>query len=273
MKKTAMKNAMAVTRPLFDNLSEVAEDIRAASHVFVFLDFDGTLAPIVDEPGAAAISPGTRELLLKLNEDPGFTVSVISGRALTDVEQRVALPGLIYAGNHGFAIRGGGLSFVEPGAHSQTAELQKLSLDLATRLSHISGAAVEDNGLTASVHFRNAAPYDRPDIRRIVDDAVASRADLFHVTNGLMVFEIRPQVNWNKGTAARWILTASGEPNALPVYVGDDVTDEDAFSSLPEGITVKVGTSAGTSAKYCLEYQDEVAEFLCWLTELEKTIE
>jgi trehalose 6-phosphate phosphatase len=268
-----MRNEIALTRPLFDHLAEAASSIQSAKHVFLFLDFDGTLAPIVEEPGAAAMPRETRELLVKLVERRDFTVAIISGRGLADLQRRVGIDGLIYAGNHGLAICGRGLGFVERGAKSRTAQLQDLSNSLATRLSHISGANVENNGLTASVHFRRSAPSDLPEIRRVVHDTVTSAGDLFHVTNGLMVFEIRPKVNWNKGTAARWILTASEKPKALPMYIGDDVTDEDAFSALPAGITVKVGQAARTHAKYYLDHQDEVAEFLCWLGELERTAE
>jgi trehalose 6-phosphate phosphatase len=264
-----MKNGIELTRPLFDHLSEVALSVRAASHVFLFLDFDGTLAPIVEEPGAAELPPKTRELLVILTERRGFSLAIISGRALADLRQRVGLDGLIYAANHGLVICGPRLKFVEPVAVERMAELQKLSQDLGIRLSHISGANVENNGLTASVHFRKASENDLKEIRRVVDDAVGSMGELFHVTNGLMVFEIRPRVNWNKGTAVQWILIAAERPGAMPVYLGDDVTDEDAFSALPAGITVRVGRAGESSAKYHLEYQEAVLEFLTWLAELD----
>jgi trehalose 6-phosphate phosphatase len=264
-----MKNRIELPRPLFDHLAEVASKVRAAGHVFLFLDFDGTLAPIVEESGAAAMPPETRELLVRLIKKRSISLAIVSGRSLADLQARVGLERLIYAGNHGLKICGPGLSFVEPAADRRTVELRKLTQDLGMRLSHISGANVENNGLTASVHFRQASKNDLEEIRRLVDLLVGSRGDLFHVTNGLMVFEIRPRVNWNKGIAVQWILTASERPDALPVYVGDDVTDEDAFSALPEGITVKVGRAAGTSAKYYLEYQDETPEFLSWLAGLD----
>jgi len=262
-----------MTPLLFDHLSDVASNVDAAGHVFLFLDFDGTLAPIVEEPTAAMMPPKTCELLVRLAKKGGLSVAIISGRSLADLQGRVGLEGLIYAGNHGLAICGPGLSYIEPAAARRTAELQKLSRDLEVRLRHISGAHVENNGLTASVHYRKVPKGSQVEIRRIVGQLIASRGDHFRITNGLMVFEIRPQVDWNKGSAARWILAASGKPDALPVYVGDDVTDEDAFSALPGGITVKVGRAAGTAAKYRLERQDAVPEFLRWLAELPKKVQ
>jgi trehalose-phosphatase len=75
-------------------------------------------------------------------------------------------------------------------------------------------------------------------------------------------------VNWHKGSAVRWIMDASGDPKTLGVYVGDDLTDEDAFSMLPEGVTVRVGNNANTAAQYCIPKQESVQEFLAWLAEL-----
>jgi trehalose 6-phosphate phosphatase len=261
-----------MTLPLFDHLSDVASSVGRAGHVFLFLDFDGTLAPIVEDPGIASMPPETRELLVNLAGRRSFSLAIISGRSLSDLQTRVGLKGLTYGGNLGLAIRGPGLSFVEPTAAERMGVLQQLSQDLEMRLHHVLGAEVENKGLTASVHFRKAPEDSLQEIRQIVGSAVTSTGDLFYVTQGLQVLEIRPQVNWNKGTAARWIVGASERPDALPVYLGDDATDEDAFSALPAGITVRVGRTAETSAQYHLEYQEAVPEFLMWLAELDDSL-
>ncbi len=99
-----------------------------------------------------------------------------------------------------------------------------------------------------------------------MDDAVVFDDNPFHITEGPKVLEIRPRVGWDKGMAVRWIQQASGHPNALPVYIGDDTTDEDAFLALPDGITVSVGKGRETSAQYFLENQESVPEFLLWLS-------
>ena len=121
--------------------------------------------------------------------------------------------------------------------------------------------------LTASVHYRRA-PADRMrEIHQLTNLAVTGSGGLFQMTPGLQVFEIRPRVNWHKGKAVVWIKEAWAKRNALTVYVGDDVTDEDAFLALPEGITVSVGSARQTSASYYLEEQGALQSFLGWLTE------
>jgi trehalose 6-phosphate phosphatase len=266
--------ASSMALPLFDHLSEIASMVRIANRVFLFLDFDGTLAPVVEDPGGAAMSPRTREQLIKLAQKAKFTVAVISGRSLPDLQHRVGLDGVIYGGNHGLEISGPGFSFIEPVAAGRRRALQRLSASLEIRLRRFPGIIVENKGLTASVHYRKAGEGDRAGVRRMVAEgmvaeAVASGKDFFQVVQGLEVLEIRPRVNWDKGTAAQWILRASGSPDALPVCIGDDATDEDAFSALAAGITVRVGRTDETSAHYQLEYQEAVAEFLAWLAELD----
>ena len=83
-----------------------------------------------------------------------------------------------------------------------------------------------------------------------------------------MVYEIRPRVNWNKGAAAGRIREHLGKKDALAIYVGDDVTDEDAFAALADGITIKVGVTPETTARYHLDRQEDVQTFLEWLATL-----
>jgi trehalose 6-phosphate phosphatase len=269
-----MTSTPSMALPLFDHLSDVASIVRNANRVFLFLDFDGTLAPIVEYPGAATLSPRTREQLINLTQKAKFTIAVISGRSLSDLRRRVGLDGVTYGGNHGLEISGPGLSFIEPVAARRVRALQRISQSLETRLRSIPGIIVENKGLTASVHYRKAREEDRAGVRRMVAEgmvaeAVASGKDFFQVVQGLEVLEIRPRVVWDKGTAAHWILRSSGSRGALPVCIGDDATDEDAFSALATGITVRVGRTDETSAHYQLEYQEAVPEFLAWLAELD----
>ncbi len=261
-----------MTRPLFDHLSDVASSIAGAAHVFLFLDFDGTLAPIVEDPSEASMPPEARQSLVSLAGRRRFSVAIISGRSLPDLQRKVGLEGLTYAGNHGLTICGPGLSFVEPTAAKRMGMLQELSQELEKRLHHISGAEMENKGLTASVHFRKAPENSLEEIRQIVGAAVTSSGTLFHVTQGLQSLESRPQVDWNKGTAGRWIMETSERQHSLPVYLGDDASDEDAFTALSAGIMVRVGPTAETSAQYHLEYQEAVGEFLRWLEELDDSL-
>ncbi len=257
-----------MTLPLFDHLSEIRSNIAAAHQLFLFLDFDGTLAPIVDDPDKAYMPEETRQELRKLAAKERVSLAIISGRALSDLRERVGLKEIVYAGNHGLEISGPEMGFVEPAAAQQIKALGELARHLRTRLHGIPGAEVENKVLSASVHFRRSAPESRDEIDKMVRMAVESIGSLFEVTLGRKVFEIRPRVDWHKGRAVRWIKEACGTPDALSVYLGDDATDEDAFSVLAEDITVSVGRCTRTSARYCLERQGSVQQFLTWLTGL-----
>jgi trehalose 6-phosphate phosphatase len=254
-----------VTQPLFDHLPDVAARIGAAGRVFLFLDFDGTLAPIVEDPDMAQMPAGTRDAMRNLAGKENLSVGIISGRALRDVQERVGLKDIIYAGNHGLEISGPGLSLVNPTAAMRVELLRELAQDLQNRLLHIPGILVENKVLTASVHFRRAPASSLDEIRQAVGAAVDSTGDLFCVTPGLEVLEIKPRVNWNKGSAVRWIEDKLDRGPSLTVFVGDDITDEDAFAALPDGITVRVGPHGKTSARYHLPTQESVPALLGWL--------
>jgi trehalose 6-phosphate phosphatase len=255
-----------MTRHLFDALPEVHRRVARAPHLLIGLDFDGTLAPIVNEPADAVLAREMRALLEELANRAETTVAILSGRSLDDVRQRVGLPGLIYSGNHGLEIAGAGLFFVEPLAASRQETLRQFANDLSARL--VPMAAVEDKGLTASVHVRQTPTVYQSRVRQIVDERVAGHSLHFHVTTGDMVYEIRPRVDWHKGAAINWIRQRLDINGAAVVYVGDDDTDEDAFAALPNEITVRVGNAVATLANYRLANPDEVAVFLSRLADL-----
>ncbi|MCG3155869.1 MAG: Trehalose-phosphate phosphatase [bacterium] len=250
--------------PLFEHLDGVAWRLAANRQVVLFLDFDGTLAPIVERPELAHLPPETRALLHQLARQPGVTVSIISGRSLPDIQARVSLDALIYAGNHGLEIGGPGLHFVQPEAALQRPALQRLAGALATQLRHFTGVAVEDKGLSLSIHVRRAQPADHNKIARLVQASLAAFPGLA-LAAGKMVLEIRPAVAWNKGSAVGWISAALAKKQALAICLGDDRTDEDAFAALPEGITIKVGPAEASAARYHLNGPAEVRFFLAWL--------
>jgi trehalose-phosphatase len=251
--------------PLFDHLSDIESLLRERRRVLVFLDFDGTLTPIVDFPNQAVMLPEIRVTLKRLSEMSTFSITIVSGRALSDIRARVGMANLTYAGNHGLEICGEGLHFVEPEAVQRIKILGEFSRRLRDRLRHIPGVEVENKVLTTSVHFRRAERGTLDEIRKTVHAELAFSERIFRVTRGLQVIEIRPRVDWNKGTAVRWIQQVSGSANTLSLYVGDDDTDEDAFAALPEGVTVRVGHAKGTAARYYLDDQRSVTHFLSWL--------
>jgi trehalose-phosphatase len=214
------------------------------------LDFDGTLTPITENPEDARLSPPARKLLTALSARDDVLMALISGRALSDIRERASIAGLVYAGNHGLEISGRGLEFVEPFAAKKSRLLAPLCARLAESLQTISGASVEYKGLTASVHYRCAAPEEAGEIERIVRAALKPMVSLFRIKVGRMVWEIVPRTSWHKGAAVCWIRSRLAERETVSVIVGDDASDESAFQQGPEDITVHVGEARDTSAKY-----------------------
>jgi trehalose-phosphatase len=254
-----------MSRWLFDDTARVGARIRRAPHLLVCLDLDGTLIPIVHDPAVARLSPSMQQGLSTLGSCQQVSLAILSGRERADLQARVDLPGLIYAGNHGLEISGPGWLFVERTAAEHCQAIQALAADLSKKLEHVPGTLVEDKGLTLSVHYRQVATADVEEVQ-LVHSALAGSSYPFHLTASDMVFEISPRVEWNKGDAVGWIKEQVGKPGALVLYVGDDITDEEAFAAFPENITIKVGGAAETRAHYRVEDLTEVQRFLEWLT-------
>ena len=256
-----------MTQPLFNHLPKIASEVESAGNLLIFLDFDGTLAPVVNDPTLASIPPETLRTLTSLAGLEKVSLAIISGRALADLKARVGLPNLIYAGNHGLEISGPGMYYLQPTAAKRVQALSELSADLQRSLQHIPGVQVENKGLSASVHYRRAPADKLREIYQVINSVVSGSRGLFQMSPGLQVYEIRPRVTWHKGKAVSWIRETWAKRDALAMYVGDDVTDEDAFLALPEGITISVGSARQTSARYYLEDQSSLQAFLGWLIE------
>ncbi|MFO0890497.1 MAG: trehalose-phosphatase [Isosphaeraceae bacterium] len=253
---------------LLDRLPHLGDRIDRARSIFLGLDFDGTLAPICSRPEDVVLPDAVREALRRLAGRPNVTVMIVSGRGLTDLIARVGLPELLYAGNHGMEILGPGIQFLEPTACSLAEPLREHTSSLRDRLRGIPGALVEPKGLTTTVHDRNVAPELRAHVEQIVREVVGGDPDRFVATPGRRVWEIRPRVAWHKGRAIEWVLHRLDTPAPrLEFYIGDDRTDEDAFASLPDGVTVKVGETRETLARYTIADPEGVGRFLGWLVE------
>ena len=256
---------------LFSAWNEVSQRLAASSRVALFSDYDGTLAPIVETPELARMPEGTKELLEALARQRGCTVGIISGRALSDLSERVGIKRIIYAGNHGLEIEGPGIRFIDPIAEELRPVLHLMHRALTRAMGTIKGAFVENKGLTLSVHYRQASEQEEGHVKSIFDNTVAIARSLgkVRVTKGKKVLEVRPPVNWDKGKAIVYLMDAyarqNGKGNILPVFLGDDVTDEDGFKVLKErnGISIHVGAGdACSGARYFVKSPDEVRTFL-----------
>ncbi len=255
---------------LDEHRSEVEARVAAASSLVFFRDFDGTLAPIVLEPELARMAPRTRTVLEQLSRQEGILVCVVSGRSLADVKSRVGLSGLVYSGSHGLEIEGESFRFVHPEAGCGRAAIEELNRRVDALPLLIPGVELEPKGLGTTIHFRRAGPTARDQIETIVRSLVPVEHPDLMVTGGLMNYEIRPRLDWNKGSAVRWIHERIKDRAALPFVIGDDRTDEDAFPSLADAITIHVGSGDSTSARYFLPDQSDLTTLLGWLLELWK---
>jgi len=250
--------------PLFDNLPGIESHVKDADRIALFLDFDGTVSRIVPTPSEAEIDPQVRPVLERLVARSDFDVAIVSGRAVSDVRQRARLGNVIYVGNHGFEIEAGETRFREPKAEALRRELKCLSLQLQLALGEIEGAAVEDKGLTLSVHFRCVSEELQGWVEKTAWEVV-SRSKSFIARPGKKVVDVRPELAWHKGHAVQWICREVLHGSTLPIYIGDDATDEDAFAAIPHGITIKVGGTSATEAQYQVSGVSEVGRFLDWL--------
>jgi trehalose 6-phosphate phosphatase len=251
---------------------KVLEQIQKARQILFLSDFDGTLTPIVEKPELAILPEATRSLLQELAFQRHLTVGLISGRALADLKARANLDGVIYAGNHGFEIEGPGIIFVNPLVDEIKPFFRIIRQILILTLGTIKGVLVEDKGITLSVHYRQVEEARAREIKGLVEQAISGMASqvLFKVTSGKKVFEVRPSIDWDKGKAIRLLMKKYGkggkQSGLLPIYLGDDLTDEDGFRIIEKygaGITVHIGEPGVHSlARYFLHSPEEVHNFL-----------
>jgi alpha,alpha-trehalase len=251
-----------------DRLEEIFRQVQGKEPA-VFLDYDGTLTPIVSRPEDAVLAPEMRRVVQELARH--CTVAVISGRDLKDVQNLVGLESLVYAGSHGFDIAGPQRRQIEHQAGQDfLPPLDRAEKALRDRLEgKIPGVQVERKKFSIAVHYRRVAEGKVREVEDAVDQ-VQKETGRLRQTSGKKIFELQPDIDWHKGKALLWLLEKLGlnRPEVLPFYLGDDVTDEDAFKVLNDrGIGIAVQeTPAATAARYRLRNPDEVKQFLQALT-------
>ena len=221
---------------------------RGERPLAVFLDYDGTLSPIVADPRAAALPDDTRAVLAALAAR--FPVAILSGRDREDVAARVGLAGLTYAGNHGFDIAGPGQRRVHPEAAAAVGEIDRAERELVQRLGRLAGVVIERKRYSVAVHVRQVdSPATVAQVERTVA-AIRERTGLRR-RDGKKVFELEPATAWDKGRALAWlvdVLQARTGARPFVLYAGDDETDEDAFAVLRgDGLGVRVGEPVAAS--------------------------
>jgi trehalose 6-phosphate phosphatase len=253
---------------------------KGKNRLLFFLDYDGTLTPIVKNPSEAIITEEMRSLVDQLSKQ--HIVSIVTGRAISTIKEFMKLDNLYYAGSHGFDIRKPGFTLFKQVAEDFLPALGSCFNNIKLRIAEIPGSSIEDNKFSLSVHYRNVETEESCErLHNVVKEEVAKYSDKLEARAGKKVHEIRPKIEWHKGEAIQFLLNNipevkeldNNETQLIPIILGDDITDEDGFKSMYNydnsiSIFVTGGNNRPTHAKYTLNSVDEVQQFLQRLTQL-----
>jgi trehalose 6-phosphate phosphatase len=256
---------------LFDHLSEVEKLLKTRPFGLV-TDVDGTISWIAPTPDEAVVSPMCRRYLTAL-VDKLDLVAAISGRSLNEVMGMVGIEGLVYVGNHGLEAWSRGVPEMWPGSE-QYVDTITTAIDVIKSMANIEGLFIENKGLTASIHYRNSPNTEAA--RSMILSAAESLTNAYNlkVTEGRMVVELRPNIDVNKGTALKSLIHKYSLSGVI--YLGDDVTDVDAFEALHDsgvnGIAIGVSSNEAppqlyAKADFVIHGVSEVERFLGWLVD------
>ncbi|KAL2343041.1 hypothetical protein Fmac_004326 [Flemingia macrophylla] len=256
------------------DMFEQIMDASKGKQIVMFLDYDGTLSPIVDDPDRAFMSDSMRKTVRKLARY--FPTAIVTGRCRDKVYNFVRLAELYYAGSHGMDIQGpttdpkynkdkGEAVLFQP-ASEFVPMIDEVYHQLVEKMKSIPGARVENNKFCVSVHFRCVDEKKWNELAQQVRSVLKEYPKL-RLNQGRKVLEIRPSIKWDKGKALEFLLESLGFANCndvFPVYIGDDKTDEDAFKKLKDrgqGLGILVSKfPKDTTASYSLQEPNEASD-------------
>ncbi|CAH8309579.1 unnamed protein product [Eruca vesicaria subsp. sativa] len=274
------KTSWIVRFPSALNLFDEIVNAAKGKQIVMFLDYDGTLSPIVEDPDKAYITHEMREVVK--NVALNFPTAIVTGRSIDKVRSFVKLSEIYYAGSHGMDIEGptnentygeSNQGVLFQSAREFVPMIEKVVKILEEKTKGIPGAMVENNKFCLSVHFRRVDEKRWTALAEQVKSVLIDYPQL-KLTQGRKVLEIRPTIKWDKGQALNFLLKSLGfekSEDVVPVYIGDDRTDEDAFKVLRErgqgfGILVSK-VPKESNASYSLQDPAQVNEFLKRLVE------
>ncbi len=265
------RDGLTMTKSLEKESKSLLDRLHAAPALFCGLDYDGTLAPIAPTPDAAVPYPGTERLLRKLSATGRVRLAIVTGRSIEDVRGFLDLEDAYYVGIHGLELKRPGEDVTDSAAGRRArAVLPRFVEDLRARIGSREGLLVEEKGAAVALHFRLANDEDkrfgRDAVQQLVD-RLCDEGETLDLLDGHEVVEVRP-AGVDKGRALCELLASDGK-GALPIYIGDDRTDEDAFRALPDSaVTIRVGPEGTeTAARYLVPDPKAVHRFLTSLAE------
>ena len=258
----------------FEQLDSWRAERQRLGHLLLALDFDGTLAPIVSRPEDARMLAEARGGIERLLKRGDTDVAFISGRSLADLRDRCAFEGVYYSGNHGLEMDGPGVRETRKQAIELRPRVRAVAQVLKQRLMGINGVLLEDKDLTLSIHSRMIEDEsERERVHEIVKDGLRAGGGGLKLTYGKRVIEVRPDMEWHKGEATLYLIEAVEKARrsaVYPIFIGDDITDEDAFAALRgrgAGVLVANTLPERTAASAWVRSPHEVAVLLDALAE------
>lgn len=239
--------------------SESAQSLRPASDWALFLDVDGTILHLKETPDGVKRSDRVCQILEEIMACFDGAVALVSGRTIDNLDELFVPHRFPVAGLHGLERRtADGVVH----SHSESEVLDTLRPPLMEMARVHKGVIMEDKSRALAIHYRQA-PDTATEIQKFVEALIRPFAHELHVIHGKMVSEIKPQ-HADKGSAIRDFMSEPPFTGRVPVFIGDDTTDEDGFEYVNRlhGYAVRVGDSVNTAARYHLEDVDAV---IAWL--------
>lgn len=262
--------------PAEQALTHIEQSLKENITLALFLDYDGTLTPIVPNPSDAKLSDAMRKVLENLAKK--IPVTILSGRDRADVQNLAGIQEAIYAGSHGFDIVGPNkLHMQHEGGQKAQQPLTEATENLKRRLDAIEGAWVERKKYAIAVHYRQVPDSQVGALEAIVKEELGKHPELKQ-GGGKKIMELKPNIDWHKGRALEWLLNnlpqLTGNKEVLAIFIGDDLTDEDALKAVEErgnkGIGILVGEhGAESAATYWLK---DVPAAQHWLEKLNQLL-
>jgi trehalose 6-phosphate synthase/phosphatase len=240
---------------------------RRGRQLALLFDYDGTLVPIAAHPRLAIMPPRIRRLLRRLAGRSRIALGILSGRELGELETLVSLKNIYYAGNSGLKLNLRGTRVSHPGILDVIPAITTLAEKLQSVIDKFPGAWLESKMAGLTIHFRSLPKERIPDFLLQINEISESYTPRLRFTEGPKAIEIVPELGWDKGTAARFILDHIGQEETLPLYVGDAPNDDPAFEVVGEmgGICIGIGSEIPPFAHYCMADPAELFSFLAML--------